>query len=246
MKRGARAFGTAVADALFPPQCLSCRTPVQTAGALCAACWEGVDFLSGAMCVVCGTPFEAAGFEGSTCGACLARPPAFARARAAFDYETGRDLVLGFKHADRVELAPALAVWAMQAGRALLADADAIVPVPLHRWRLFRRRYNQAALVAHELGRRARRPVFADALVRTRATPSQGVMVSPDARRRNVLGAFAVRPRAAAALKDKRVLLIDDVLTTGATAEACARALRRAGAAATDVLTLARVVRPRA
>jgi ComF family protein len=244
VKRGLRGAARACADLAFPPQCLACRAPAQDPGALCAPCWSGVGFITGAVCIRCGLPFEAPGFEGAACGACLARPPAFDRARAVFDYETGRDLILPFKHADRVDLAPAFARWAAQAGRTLLDAADVIVPVPLHRWRLLQRRYNQAALIAQALGRLSRKPVDATGLVRTRQTPSQGLMVSPRARRRNVLNAFAVLPRAEARLRGRRVLLIDDVFTTGATVEACARVLRRAGAASVDVLTLARVVRP--
>jgi ComF family protein len=239
-----RRAGTALVDALFPPQCLSCGAETGTPAALCTACWEATEFIDAAACRRCALPLEAS-FTGETeCAACLARPPAFSRARAVLRYDTGRDLVLRFKHADRTDYAPAFTAWLARAGRDLLAEADLVVPVPLHRWRLLRRRYNQAAVLANALARHAGLETFPTGLVRTRPTASQGAMVSARARRRNVLGAFVVLPRARRLLAGKRVILVDDVMTTGATLEACTRALVRAGATAVDVLVLARVVRP--
>ena len=168
--------------------------------------------------------------------------PAFDRARAIFAYdETSRSPILALKHADRLDLVPGFAQWLERSGRTLLAGANLIVPVPLHRLRLWRRRYNQAAELARALGKRASRPVAVGALERIRATESQGAMTSARGRRRNVRGAFRVREPAQ--VNGQSILLIDDVLTTGATAEACARALKRAGAARVDVLALARVVK---
>ena len=158
--------------------------------------------------------------------------------------DASRDPILAFKRADRLDLVPAFARWLFGACRDLIADADIIVPVPLHRWRLWQRRFNQSALIALALGKSAQKPVDCIALVRTRPTPSQGDMPSAAARRRNVQGAFRVVAGHTARLRGKSVLLIDDVFTTGSTIEACARALKRAGAARVDVLTLARVVRP--
>jgi len=152
-------------------------------------------------------------------------------------------LILALKHGDRTDSAPALAGWMAAAGRDMLAAADIVAPVPLHRWRLLARRYNQAALLAHSIAARAGRPCVPDLLIRRRRTPSQGGL-SASGRARNVAGAFKVNPTRAAALPDKRVVLVDDVLTTGATAESCARTLLLGGAATVDVLTLARVVRP--
>jgi ComF family protein len=176
------------------------------------------------------------------CAACIARPPAFSRARAVFRYDTARDLVLRFKHADRTDYAPAFVTWMQRAGADLIATSDVVVPVPLHRWRLLKRRYNQAAVLANAIALQSGLEALPDILTRTRSTPSQGAMISAKARRRNVLGAFAVRPSMKPRLKAKRVLLIDDVMTTGATLEACARALKRAGAQEISALTLARVV----
>ncbi len=241
--------GRAVLDALLPPRCLACGANVGAPGTLCPACWEGVAFLGPPLCGCCGFPFELApetAAGGTLCAACHADPPPYARARAVMAYDAGsRGLVLGFKHADRTEAAPAFAQWMARAGQELLADAQLIAPVPLHRWRLLARRYNQSALLANQLGRVAQVPVVPDLLLRRRNTPSQGRQ-SRAGRSRNVAGAFAVHPRHAARVRGRCVLLVDDVLTTGATVAACTRALKRAGVRQVDVLTLARVVRPSA
>jgi ComF family protein len=147
-----------------------------------------------------------------------------------------RNLILSFKHGDRTDAAPAYAAWMRRAGAELIVDADVIAAVPLHRWRLLRRRYNQAALLALEIGKLSDKPVAPDLLRRQRATPSLG-QLGRLARRRTLRGAFAAQGEVAG----KRVLLIDDVLTSGATVGECARVLKRAGAARVDVLTLARV-----
>jgi ComF family protein len=231
--------------AVLPPRCLSCGALVGDPGALCPACWQGIVFLGAPCCEACGYPFEYDAGEGALCGACTARPPAYDRARAALAYdEASRGLILALKHGDRTDAAPALGAWMAASGRALLAEADVVAPVPLHRLRLLARRYNQSALLAHAIARRTGTPCVADLLVRRKRTPSQGGL-SASARVRNVRGAFAVEPRRAALISGQRIVLVDDVLTTGATAEACARTLRAAGAAAVDVLTLARVLRPR-
>ena len=158
--------------------------------------------------------------------------------------EKSRGPILALKHSDRLDLAPGFARWLDRAGRSLLDEADVIVPVPLHRMRLWSRRYNQAAELARGIGALSAKPVEPLALRRIRATPSQGAMPSAKARRRNMRGAFQVPPDRQAAVKGRAVLLIDDVLTTGATADACARALKRAGVIKVSVLALARVVRP--
>jgi len=158
--------------------------------------------------------------------------------------EKSRGPILALKHADRLDLAPTFGRWLDRGGRELLAETDVILPVPLHPGRLWSRRYNQSAELARALGRLARRPVDLTALIRTRPTPSQGAMPSAQARRRNMRGAFKVSKRHKSAMAGRHILLVDDVLTTGATADACARALKRAGAAKVYVLALARVVRP--
>lgn len=232
-------------DLVLPPRCLACGTVVVPGGAVCPGCWARLSFLAPPHCACCGYPFDFdPGDPAALCGGCLRRAPVFARARAALVYdEASRPLLLGFKHGDQTHAADAYAAWMARAGAELLAEAELIAPVPLHRWRLLRRRYNQAALLALALGRASGVPTVPDLLLRRRATPRQGGL-SRRARFLNVRGAFVVAPRQAGRVAGKRVLLIDDVLTTGATAEACARALRRAGARAVDLLTLARVVKP--
>ena len=231
----------ALLDLLFPPLCLGCRGAVGQAG-FCAACWSALTFLDGPGCACCGLPFAVA-LEGETfCAGCLAKPPAFDKARAILAYDdNSRSAILALKHADRLDLVPGFSRWLSRTGRSLLEDCDMIVPVPLHRFRLWRRRYNQSAELARRLAGDWKRGYAPFALIRARATASQGAMNGAKARRRNVLGAFKVPDPAK--VQGKRVLLLDDVLTTGATVEACARALKRAGAEQVHVLVLARVVK---
>jgi ComF family protein len=232
-----------VVDAVLPPLCLSCRAVVAEPGTLCPACWSEVDFLTPPACACCFEPFEADVGEGALCGSCVQRQPRFRRARAVFRYDDAtRSMILRLKHGDRLEGVPAFARWMARAGGEMLAEADLIVPVPLHWWRLAMRRYNQAALLAMALGKLSKVSVVPDLMLRRRRTPPQGHL-SREARLRNVAGAFSVREGAKAKLEGKTVLLIDDVLTTGATVNECAKVLRRAGAAQVDVLTLGRVVR---
>jgi ComF family protein len=208
---------------------------------LSAEAWSRIRFLDGPVCDGCGAPFEYDPGADVRCAACMARPRAFDAARAACLYdETSRDPILKLKHAGRTDLAPLFARWLSRAAADLIAEAEAIVPVPLHPFRLLQRRYNQAAEVARPLARLCGLPYLADALVRRRATASQGGK-SGSGRRRNVAGAFHVPDRRRARVEGRRILLIDDVLTTGATAEGCARALKQAGAARVDVAVLARV-----
>ena len=234
-------------DLVLPPRCLSCGVEVGAVGALCPDCWRGIRFIAAPHCARCGLPFDydPLGTPDLICGACIARPPLFDRCRSVFAYDdASRSLVLGFKHGDRTDCAPAFAQWLARAGAGLLTEADGIIaPVPLHRWRLLKRRYNQSALLALNLGRLTGRTALPDLLIRRRATPSQGGL-SAKGRARNVEGAFMVNPRCKDAVKGARVLLVDDVFTTGATVGECAKVLRRAGARAVDVVTLARVVRP--
>ncbi len=227
-------------DLLLPPRCLKCGVTVASSGALCAGCWHSIAFLGQPCCSCCGLPFEFAMDAAALCGQCSAAAPDFDRARAVLRYDDeSRGLILAFKHGDRLHLAPAFGQWMRRAGAELLADADALVPVPLHWTRLFARRYNQAAILAHALRAAGGPPVAIDWLIRRRRTPSQGTR-NAAGRRRNVQGAFRLGPRE---VTGKRIVLIDDVFTTGATVSECARILRRAGAARVDVLTLARTVR---
>ena len=233
-------------DALLPPGCPLCGASVDRQGSLCAACFSRIGFITAPLCEQCGVPFGSADqAAGGSCPSCAERLPAFRRARAALRYDaSSRDLILPLKHADRLELAPVLASMMGRAGAGLLAGADVLVPVPLHRKRLFHRRYNQAAVLALLLGRAFRRPVWPDALMRMRATEALDEKTA-EQRAETVAGAFAVRPHRVSKVAGRTVLLVDDVMTSGATADACARALLAAGAAAVDVLLAARVPDPR-
>ncbi len=238
-----RHLAGALLDAVLPPRALddgAARPPVQSHG-LSAEAWVKISFIDAPLCDGCGAPFEYDLGPAARCAACSARTPAFDRARAACLYdEHARDLILKLKHGDRTDLAGLFAHWLARAAADILPEQDAIVPVPLHPLRLLSRRYNQAAEIARPLARLTGLPYFADPVVRVRRTSSQGGK-SADGRKRNVAGVFAV-PRAwRARVKDKRLLLIDDVLTTGATVEGCARALKAAGAARVDVAVIARV-----
>ena len=238
-----RGAGT-VLGLLLPRRCLACGATVESDGALCVECWPQIRFLGPPCCACCGLPFDYDQGAGAVCAGCAARPPVFDRARAVFAYDAAsRGPILAFKHADRIDAAPAFVRMMIQAAGDLLADDPLIVPVPLHRSRLLMRRYNQAAVLAGALARQTGLACVPDLLVRRRRTPSQGGLGAA-ARRRNVQGAFTVREGRDSGLRGRRVLLVDDVMTTGATVEACARPLLRAGALAVDVLTLARVIGP--
>ena len=245
LKSGWKQIGRNMLDVVYPALCIGCRAHVAEPGSLCAACWRDIDFLDGPACKCCGLPFDLDPGGDTLCAACIADPPSFDRARAVMRYdEKSRGPVLAFKHGDRLDLVPGFARWLDRAGRTLINESDVIVPVPLHPRRLWSRRYNQAAEIARRLGKISGKPLAPLALCRVRATPSQGAMPSAKARRRNMRGAFQVPDSYQAAIRGRTVLLIDDVLTTGATADACARVLKRAGASKVHVLALARVVRP--
>ena len=212
----------------------------QTDG-LSARAWERIEFLEAPVCDGCGTPFPYDLGKGALCAACMAAPRKFKRARAACLYdEHSRDLILKLKHADRTDLANLFARWLARAAADLTVECDVVVPVPLHWSRLFSRRYNQAAEIARPLARLTGLRYRPDVLLRARDTGTQGGK-SSRGRRLNVKGAFRVPPRRVHQIAGKRVLLIDDVLTTGATAEACANALLAAGASAVDLAVVARV-----
>lgn len=235
-------FLNLLADAVLPPLCFACRTPVADTGALCAGCWRGLNFISGAQCRRCGVPFDVVvGADDLDCDQCLRQPLSFSRARAPLLYDdASRTLIMRFKHGDQLQAARTFLPWLQSAGAELLPRADVLVPVPLSRWRLFRRRYNQAALLTQQLGAATNKPALVDALLRVRGTKTQGGRTRAE-RFKNVANAFVAAPKYAASLQGKTVVLVDDVLTTGATASACADALLQAGAARVDVLTVARV-----
>ena len=227
---------------VYPPTCIACQAATGEAQALCPACWRGIGFIERPYCERLGTPFPVDLGNGLLSPAAIADPPVFGRARAVCRFDgTARELVHRLKYGDRVELSLTLGRMMAQAGRELTADADLVLPVPLHRTRLWRRRFNQAAALARIICRETGLPLETTALTRIRRTRQQ-VGLTRAQRAENLQGAFHVSAAMRRRLEGRRILLVDDVLTTGATVNAASRALLRAGASTVDVLTFARVV----
>ncbi|WP_158811959.1 ComF family protein [Beijerinckia sp. L45] len=231
-------------DLAFPPSCLACRKATDASNALCPACWSAIRFIDRPFCERLGTPFAVdLGAEGLLSPEAIANPPVYARARAVARFDDGpaRSLVHRLKYGDRLELARTMGAWMARAGDELLTEADVLMPVPLHRGRLARRRFNQAALLARTISERTGVPMEAFALTRVKPTPPQ-VGLTRTQRAANVQGAFRVPAEARGAVAGKAVVLVDDVMTSGATINAASRAVLRGGAKRVDVLVFARVV----
>jgi len=223
----------------MPPHCLACSAAVEADGALCASCWSGFSLIDRPYCERLGAPLPFDTGPGTLSPEAIASPPPFGRLRAVALYDqTARRLVQGLKYDDHLDLAPWMGAWMARAGAEIIAAAEIVVPIPLHRMRLWRRRFNQSAALATVIGRLSGRTVAFDALRRQRATRRQ-VGLGRNERADNVRGAFAVNAREP--IEGRNVLLVDDVYTTGATVEAATRVLRRAGAREVDVLVFARV-----
>jgi ComF family protein len=240
--RAFRSVGRGLADLVLPPLAHDSREATAAAG-LTTDAWSRVIFLEDPVCDGCGAGFEYDGgdFASDRCAACVAQPYAFARARAACVYDNAsRGLILKFKHGDQQQFAGLFARWLSRAAAPLIEGCDAVAPVPLHPSRLLARRFNQAAEIARPMARAAKRDYLPDALIRARATETQGGR-SLRGRKLNVKSAFAVSEAGARQVRGRRILLVDDVLTTGATAEACTKALLDAGARAVDLAVIARV-----
>ena len=228
-------------DIALPTLCVACREPVDGEG-VCAECWAKLSFIAPPFCPRLGIPFVYDPGPGLLSMEAIANPPAYARARAAVRYDdVARTLVHALKYQDRTDLAPAMGRWMARAGHELLDEADALVPVPLHWRRAWGRRYNQSGALARIIERQTGVTVASDALRRIRPTQQQ-IGLSKPQRASNVQGAFKVSTLRQSQIAGRRVVLIDDVLTSGATVDACARALLRAKAASVDVLVFARVV----
>ena len=230
-------------DLALPPLCPACREPAEGRG-LCPGCWSKLSFITRPYCERLGIPFVYDPGPGILSMEAIADPPAYHRARAAVRFDDiSRALVHGLKYGDRLELAPMLGRWISHAGRELLAEADALVPVPLHWRRQWARRFNQSAMLAAAVSAESGVPVAAGALKRVKPTAQQ-VGLTRSERALNVQGAFRVPEKGRSAVAGRRLVLVDDVLTSGATVDGCARALLRAGAANVDVLIFARVAQP--
>lgn len=230
-----------IVDLLFPPRCPLCGAAIGAQTGLCAECWSTLAIPGEPACALCQRPFGDGMTEGAVCAPCLASPPRHDGIAAGTLYgEPSRRLVLAFKHGNRIALAPLLA----RRIAAKLSGIDGrwlIVPVPLHRWRLWRRGFNQAVLLAREIARLRGGVVLVDALQRRKRTPPLGGL-GRKARARALGGAIGVNPKRRASLKGASVLLVDDVLTSGATSDACVAALKRAGAETVKIACFARVL----
>jgi ComF family protein len=239
--RAAASSARAIADTIVPPVCLACHTPLAAHDCLCATCWGQIDFIGHPLCDRLGLPLPFSTGPIMISAAAEAEPPDYARARAVARYDgTMQRLVHGFKYSDRHDGRRLFGRWLAAAGAELITDADLLVPVPLNRWRLLGRRFNQAAILANEVARLTALPCAQLALTRIKATPRQVGLTSVE-RRANVAGAFRVPVPARHTIKGRHILLIDDVITTGATCNSAARALLTGGAASVDVLALALV-----
>lgn len=231
-------------DLLTPPKCLDCGSDVMDGAGLCATCWLSLHHLADPVCDALGTPFAFDEGEGALSAEAIANPPIWRRSRAAVAFDDrSKTLVHALKYNDRQEVGLAMARMMLTAGQVLIGTADVIVPVPLHRSRLWQRRFNQSAILAREIARAVGKPCVLEALTRGKATRSQ-VGLDAEARHKNVKGAFAVPIERLPEIAGKTVLLVDDVRTTGATANACAAALLKAGAAQVDLLTFTLVLDP--
>jgi ComF family protein len=240
----ARSAAARLLDLVFPPSCLVCRRAIAEHGALCPACWSEIAFIERPFCERLGSPFDQDfQVEGMISLEAAANPPAFSRARAVARYDSDKARLLAhrLKYYDRLELAEPLGRWMARAGADLLSQADVLAPIPLHRMRLFFRRFNQSAALARVISRESAVPAEMLALERVKATTPQ-VGLTRTQRAANLQGAFRVRKDMAIKIAGKNVVLVDDVLTTGATANAATRALLRAGAERVDVLVFARAV----
>jgi len=231
--------GRNLADFVIPPACLACHQPLSQHDTVCAACWADIDFIRAPLCDQLGLPmpFDTGGTILSAAAA--ANPPIYDHARAVAHYSgVMRDMILGFKYGDTHNARKLFGRWLTSAGGELIEACDVISPVPMHPRRLLARRFNQAAILARELARISERRYRPQLISRIRQTTAQ-VGLTRDQRRRNLAGAFAVPDRQRRHIDGRHILIIDDVITTGSTLNACARALRRAGAARVDALALA-------
>jgi ComF family protein len=234
-------------DTILPPRCIVTGDLVDQQGMISPQAWAQLNFISDPQCYKCGYPFDfdsGGSKDGNICAGCHKNPPVFNYARSALVYDdTSRNIILGFKHGDQTQSVPSFLPWLLRAGEEILAQSDYFVPVPLHRWRILRRRYNQAGLIAQYLSKETGIDCFMDLIDRHKATVTQGHLKTNE-RQKNVRNAFGIAEKHGKKIRNKHICLIDDVLTTGATVNECTKILLKCGAASVNILTLARVVKP--
>lgn len=238
-----KSFGQLV-DFILPPRCIVTGEIVDQQGMLSSEAWAQLNFIADPLCDKCGVPFEFDdGYGQNQCATCLKEPPPLDKARSALVYDDeSRNIILAFKHGDKTHFVKGFMPWLKRAGADVLHDADFIIPVPLHPWRLLQRRYNQSGLISFFLGQDIQTKVLLDGLIRVRSTPTQGHLRVKD-RKKNVRRAFSCNAKYGSLFRGKNILLIDDVFTTGATVNECANTLLASGANKVSVLTLARAVK---
>lgn len=231
-----------IVDIIFPPRCLSCAMLVDVQGSLCSTCWSEIRFIQSPHCSACGFPFEYEVGNATLCGDCTKLRPVYHKSRSVLCYDDrSRSLITRFKYGDKTHASDTFGKWMVRAGEEFLKQSDYLVPVPLHKIRLFTRRYNQSALLAYSMQKYCHVPVLPDGLIRKRHTPPQASL-SYKQRLTNVKSAFAVNACYSNTMEGKKVVLIDDVTTTGSTIEACCKVLLKAGVDEVNVLTIAKTV----
>ena len=233
-------LGRQILNLLCPPRCPICRETVDEAHCLCPNCYGKLNFITHPCCEICGRPFEYAAFNSVVCGSCLKNKPKFSMARSILEYDDfSKQLILSFKHGDRTDLTPILVKFLLLADPKIFENVDMIVPVPQHWARRFKRQYNQASLLGKVLGKQKGISFNPSILRRIKNTESQGHKLRKQ-REQNVKGVFHVMTPDK--IRGKTILVIDDVMTTGATLNECAKVLRRAGAKEVKAITVYRVI----
>jgi len=232
-----------IANIVFPPRCINCGGFITSQGNLCQNCWRHITFSTNPACDICGYPFEFTVRGITLCAECVANRPLYNKARFVFNYDdTTRSLITRFKYNDKTHYVHSFAKWLNQAGKEIIEQSDVIIPVPLHRFKLFLRRYNQSALICQSLAKLCHKAVCLDLLIRQKYTSPQAGLTRKK-RMENVTGAFIVNKKYYDFIQDKNILLVDDVITTGTTIHYCTKTLLNSGAKAVNVLTVARRIK---
>jgi ComF family protein len=226
---------------IFPPQCLNCNILLTEIG-LCSDCWQRINFYDGNGCTICSMPIQIKDSEINICGKCLITPPNYSRSSYVFQYDdNSHKLIYQFKYHDKLYCTKYLSAWMSRVGQELIQQADMIIPIPLHKYRLITRKYNQSALLARSIAEINKKPYFPSIVGRVKNNKQQTALTRKQ-RKKNVKGIFKIRPGKSHFIKGKIILLIDDVITTGATIEECAKELIKGGCKAVYILTLAKKV----